>query len=518
MADGFAKASGRLGVCLSIGNVGATNLATALLIAKSDRSPVLFVTGAPPLALSNYLPFQDIGPSGSNDREWIGSLVKSSVLVKHPDELLERLIEAEKIAYQYPKGPVHIIIPSCVQTGLSEIEVPTKIPDPIDDVFHHAGTIDQALRLLSKSKRAVALVGERTLPTELVEHFAETFAIPVATTLEAKGLLAKDNPMCLGSFGFAGMPLAKEALLNEEIDLLILIGISLGERNSHNWDPRLIKGRSIISLGSLELPSRQSESFVQIGGACIKSLTAINTRGAKISQKDPDSMASNQAWIRDLRNKYSFAWPSLSSGSSTRITTDRLIAGLEDINRDINLVVDAGGARFYSGLYWWPIRAQSFFLPNASGAMGWSLGAGAGVYLANPEKPTVVLIGDGSLWMFGNELATLVKYQIPLLVVLLNNSGYGTVSKRYNGEEVTNLAQTPEINWCAYAGSMGCEVQRIESLDHFKRSADAYFENFTQGNSSGPLLLEIITPSENVFPSGALTTNGYQEDPFKNGF
>jgi acetolactate synthase-1/2/3 large subunit len=279
----------------------------------------------------------------------------------------------------------------------------------------------------------------------------------------------------------------------------------------------LIKGRSIISLGALELHS-QSEPFVQIEGSCAKSLAAINTQGAKISQKDPDSIASKRAWVRDLKHQYPFNWPLLPAASSSGITTDQLLTLLEEINYDINLVTDVGGARIYSGLYWWPTQAQSFFSPYASGAMGWSLGAGAGVYLAKPEKPTVVLIGDGSLWMFGNELATLFKYRIPLLVILVNNFGYGSVAKRYDGEDVTNLAQTPEIDWCAYADSMGCEVQRIESLDHFKKSAAAYFENFLKEVNPGPLLLEIITPSENLFPSGALTTNGYQEDPFQNGY
>jgi acetolactate synthase I/II/III large subunit len=518
MADGFAKASGRLGICLTIGNVGATNLATALLVAKSDQSPVLFVTGAPPLTLDDHFPFQDIGPMGSDDKSWIGHFVKSSVLVQHPDELLECLIEAERIALQYPKGPVHLIIPSCVQSHPSDIDVPFRIPDPEYDVQDVSDDIRQVLKLLRTSRRAAALVGNRAAPPGIVEAFADAFCIPIATTLEAKGLLRRDNPMCLGSFGFAGMPLANQTLLNEEIDLLILIGVELGERESHNWDPRLIEGKKIVSLASKISQSGNAQPFLAINGCCGGSLAAINLEGESFIDGDQEAIASRRQWVDSLREKYPFSWPVLSGDHPREVSADKLLDVLAE--RAVNLIIDAGSSRIYSGIYWWPIGARSFFSSYSVGAMGWSLGASLGVYLAKPTRPTVVLIGDGSMWMSGNELATLVRDRIPILIVVLNNSGYGTVVGRYrdSGRKTVDVIRTPEVDWCLYATSMSCQARKIESCECFLESVEAHFCTLSEGKNPGPLMLEVITPTRNALPAGAFASNGYQENPSNNGY
>jgi acetolactate synthase-1/2/3 large subunit len=257
MADGYARASGRVGACLAIGGPGISNMATAVSAARSDGSGVLVISGQVPTSLEGRGAFQDDSAGTAiDDTAALAPLAVSSQLVVEPHLLGHHLRHALATMLAGPRGPAHLVVPVDVQRAEVDIAPPPTVADRYAPRFCDREGLRSVLELLAPRdsrtpERIAVLAGhgvERSDAAPELRRFAERFSVPVATTLRAKGVLSEDHELSLGVYGYAGTRHAIEAILDPELDLLLVVGSGLNQRDTMFWERRMIAGRSLVHV------------------------------------------------------------------------------------------------------------------------------------------------------------------------------------------------------------------------------------------------------------------------------
>ncbi|MEO0797243.1 MAG: thiamine pyrophosphate-binding protein [Verrucomicrobiota bacterium] len=508
MADGYARKSRDLGVCLSIGSVGLANLAIAILTAKSDNSPVMFITGEPPAHLNGFFPFQDTSPQGSHDQAYIKPLIKRSFQITNLATMASVLDQARSTALSYPRGPVHVSIPF----GLPHhTTVPSSIRPRSDHDLPLSLNRDISVIIdrLRECQNAVALIGYPNLESQTIQPFLENYLIPFATTLGTKGLISESHPLSLGNFGFAGSSLANEALLRDDIDLLLCLGVTFGERNTLNWSSDLFHNRDLIAIGCQESGHEPSRSTTSINHNPAIVLRELRKRASAL-QPLKASSPKRATWLSNTFTANCHIDVTIPRADDETIDPNGIMSALRRLPESNSIVIDAGSARTLFGKYWECHSPHTFFSSAATGSMGWSLGAAAGIALAGKKDPVTIVIGDGSLLMYGNELRTLKESNTPAVIVLLNNSAYGSIHKRCENDQTKQDASLQSINWAAYAASFNIEYRLIERADDMKEPIDRFISNWHDKQHS-PMLLDVRVPIDWVPTSDK---NGYNTEPY----
>ena len=252
MADGYARASGKFGVCFAIGGPGGAKTVGGLATAVTDQSPMLLITGEVATNLEGLGGFQDASPDGIDDISILKTVTRLSLSIENPKILRQHLHQALAAMLGHTRGPVHLSVPTDVQQA--EIE---HHYHPSTEFLRRFGTADDGAvnavwdRLDGNAIKVAILAGAGTEAGEgpaLLRAFAERFQIPVATTLRAKGVLPEDHPLSLGVFGYAGTRHAIEALLNNGLDVLVVLGSGLNQRDTLFWNRGLRSCKSLVQV------------------------------------------------------------------------------------------------------------------------------------------------------------------------------------------------------------------------------------------------------------------------------
>jgi acetolactate synthase-1/2/3 large subunit len=487
-ADGFARASGRVGVCLATSGPGACNLVTGIATAYMDSVPIVALTGQVPTNLLGNDAFQEADISGITL-----PITKHSYLVKDTRDLSRVVREAFYIARTGRPGPVLIDLPKDVSTGMVE-----EAPEPSGPVVlrgyqptlkGHARQIEKALGLLAVAERPVIYAGGGIIASdasgELIE-LAERFMIPVTTTLMGIGSIPCDHPLNLGMLGMHGTEYANFAIT--ECDLLLAIGARFDDRVTGKVSTFAPHAKIIhIDVDPAEIGKNKAVDVPIVGDA--KSVL-----GAMLHRVEKRGGREN--WIEKIR-----LWKKkhpLRYKDDGKLHPQFIIKELSDLLLGEGIIVSEVGQNQMWTAQWYCFRKpRSWLTSGGLGTMGYGFPAAMGAHFARPDEQVFDIAGDGSFQMNIQELGTVSHNRIPVKVAILNNMYLGMVrqwqelffDRRYSYTEL------PPVDFVKIAAAYGVDGMRVESPDEVREALSAAID------SDGPFVMDFrIEREENVFP------------------
>ncbi len=482
MASGYARKSGRVGVCVVTSGPGATNLITGIATAYMDSIPIVAITGQVSTDVLGRDVFQEVDITGA-----CAPFVKHSYLVKDAKEIPRIIREAFHIASTGRPGPVLIDVPSDIQNQQFEYKDPGEI-----NIRGYkpsiAGNMKQIKKVAAEiqcAKKPLICAGGGIFSSgaqDLIKELSVKGNIPVVTTMMGLGAIPTADEMNMGMIGQFGHKTANYALNNT--DLLIIIGARVGDRAVTAPDRVEEKSRTIhIDIDPAEIGKNMTPTVPLVGDV------------KKILEKllEFDIQTDSEAWIAKLQE---FALEEKKRISKERVGTvgprNFMHALADQLKEDAYVIADVGQNQIWAGKYI-DIKKGRFLTSGGLGTMGYSLPAGIGVKFADRDRQTVVVCGDGSFQMMMNELSTAVENGIDVKVVLFNNRRLGMVNeiqkRAYSeGPFAVYMPDTPDF--CRLADAFGIQNRRIDNEDAME---DAIGQMLSH---DGPFLLECVIDAD----------------------
>lgn len=499
MADGYSRASGGLGVCFGIGGPGVLNMTTAIAAAGTDRSSVLAMSGEVARSWEGMGGFQDASQAGIDDIDILRRVTGLSMSMSSTAVVPRHLRHA--ITYAFTRRtPVHLSIPVDVQKA--EIHeawqpVPTGL---LCAQFMDTQAFATAISLLNNPeiRNIVILAGPgiKREGAQTLLQFAERFSIPVATTLSGKGVMPEGHPLALGVFGYGGSRWAIDAIRSDDVEVLLVIGSGLSQRDTMQWDPKMLPSKALIQVDADPLLIGRTWSadvpIVADPASMLKALTELqNTSELEAGRNDRMEFLHK---IRSLGPRY-YNSEDMES-EAVPMHPARVVAELRKAFPDNGvLCVDSGAHRAWFAEYWEARQPGTHFSLTNLGPMGGAIPLGIGAKLALPERPLMVATGDGCMLMHGMELHTAAREKVPLVIALMNNQSYGNIYFRAKkmGLGPEHLTDIPGVDWVAFAKSMGGDGERVEHPEGISAALNRGLE------ASGPYLLDLRV--DKTFPT-----------------
>lgn len=461
MASGYARVSGKVGVCMVTSGPGATNLITGIATAYMDSIPVVAITGQVESNLLGKDIFQEVDMTGA-----VAPFIKHSYLVKDAKEIPRIVKEAFHIASTGRQGPVLIDLPIDIQRQM----IDPIYPESVDirgykpSYKGNVGQIRRVLEAISQSKQPLICAGGGIFSAnaqEELRRFAYEAGIPVVTTMMGLGILPTEDPYNMGMIGSFGNAAANEALA--KTDLLILAGAR-------------VANRAILAPGEVARRTKTIHMDVdpaEIGKNVDTTIPVVGDIRCLLNQLlegSPRAHEEAASWREQLQKKRiaerEKTYPSLESG----VHPAKLMKALgSQIREDATVCVDVGQNQIWACKYL-PIRHGRFLTSGGLGTMGYSLPAALGAKVAEPDRQTIVVCGDGSFQMSFNELATLKNQSSDIKIVMLENHVLGLVNEiqksNYSGPFGVALDGSPNFETLAAAyGIRHGVLGRDEEID-----------------------------------------------------
>ena len=446
-ADGFARASGKVGVCCATSGPGATNLVTGLANAFLDSIPVVAITGQVSRSMIGHDAFQEVDICGITM-----PITKQTFLVSKPEELAQTMRLAFQIARSGRPGPVVIDVPKDVQTSVMDYhpeklhKLPVKMPDK--------ELVQKAIEALNNAKRPVMLVGGGVAisGTEYeAVHLCEKMNLPVASTLMGLGAISEYREQFLGMAGLHGHIRSNRAIANA--DVILAIGTRFNDRETGNREKYSAHKTIIhIDIDPAEL-EKNIDSTINIAGDMRTTLLMIH-QGCQ-----PHDI---KAWWDEI-----LTWPSMDEDSGNN-EAPHFIEALNPLlkGKKYLAVTDVGQHQMFTAQHLKVEFARQLITSGGLGTMGFGLPAAMGAKLAQPEKKVISISGDGGFKMTGSELFTLASNHIPVVVIVFNNSGLGMIrqlqltgfKKRYMACELPGY-----VDFVKYANAFGLSGEHVST-------------------------------------------------------
>ncbi len=502
MADGYSRASGGLGVCFGIGGPGVLNMASALAAANTDRSSVLAVSGEVARSWEGMGGFQDSSQAGIDDIDILRRLTGFSLSMSSPKVVPRHLRHA--ITYAFTRrSPVHLSVPVDVQKA-EVFEEWQPIPTSLSSArFIDEAAFANAVDMLNNSETRNIIVlagpGVKREGPEMLVRFAERFSVPVATTLSGKGVMPEDHPLALGVFGYGGSRWAIDAICSDEVEVLLVIGSNLSQRDTLQWDRRMLPSGALIQVDADPLLIGRTWTadvpVVADAGTMLKKLAEL--RGVSELEAGRNDRLDFLRRIRALGPRC-YGLEDTSSDAEpmhpARVVTE-LRAAFPDHGV---LCVDSGAHRAWFAEYWEARRPGTHFSLTNLGPMGGAIPLGIGAKMARPERPLMVATGDGCMLMHGMELHTAAREDVPLVIALMNNQAYGNIFFRAAkmGPGPEHLTDISGVDWVAFARSMGGDGERVERPESIAAAVSRGLD------FSGPYLLDLRVDKTYPTPVG----------------
>ena len=464
MADGYARASGKLGVCCSTTGPGVTNLMTGIACAYADSIPMLVLTGQVAVSSFGKGAFQESTCHGVDVVSMLRPVTKSSVMIPSPEKTGDVIKASLRTALSGRKGPVHVNFPmDFMRKPVKSCVVPSSKYRIISSQFDREA-IKQASRELIHARKPAILAGNGVNLSgahEDLRRLAERLHIPVATSPKAKGAFPENHLLSLGVFGFGASLHAEKYLLAEEVDVLLVIGTSLGESATCGWDARLESKKALIQIDidPQEISKNYPATYGILGDAKV-ALRELNFQVERDMRWVQDSEGLTLQRLKEFKAANPrYITPEKMDSEATPLKPQRVIKELgEALSYDTVLFVDAGTSVFWAFHYFSSNEPGNFYVNTGFFSMGHGVAACIGGKLARPDKPVVALVGDAAFAMNGMEVHTAVELDIPVVWVVLNNGGHGMI---YHGERMqfggkfTSSVFGKRLNIAAIAEGLG---------------------------------------------------------------
>jgi acetolactate synthase-1/2/3 large subunit len=459
MADGFARASGKVGVAMATSGPGATNLVTGIATAMLDSSPVVFITGQVSSAVLGSDAFQETDITGVTL-----PITKHNYLVTRVEEIAPTLREAFFIAGSGRPGPVLVDITKDAQQASMEIEFPddakpVKLPGYRPERRVLASELEHALELLDKAERPLALVGNGIVQShasaELIQ-FVEKAHVPVACTLLGLGGFPATHPLSLGMMGMHGEAWVNTAI--QEADLLIALGMRFDDRVTGNLKTYAVNAKKI----HVEIDPAEINKNVKVDVGLIGDVRTVLTSlldGAK-----PQPRAAWMGRIKELRGE-SATRDIQQVPDDGRLLAAHLMHDLWRLTEGRALVVtDVGQHQMWEAQYYKHDAPRSLITSGGLGTMGFALPAAIGARFARPKDEIWVIVGDGGFQMTACELSTCAQEGLKLHVAIVNNGYLGMVRQWQEFFYDKRYAATPMLSpdFVKLAQAHGLNALRVE--------------------------------------------------------
>jgi acetolactate synthase I/II/III large subunit len=420
MADGYARASGRVGVALATSGPGATNMVTGIATAMMDSSPIVCITGQVGSSVIGTDAFQETDITGITL-----PITKHNYLVTRADEIAPSLREAFHIAASDRPGPVLVDITKDAQLGSCEFDWEAAAPKAhrqVPDFFPKEAEIKRALALINEAQRPVILAGHGVMLSGAereVRAFAERADIPVALTLLGLGAFPASHPLNLGMMGMHGEAWVNQAI--QESDLLIALGMRFDDRVTGKLNTYAQKAKKI----HVEIDRAEINKNVPVDVPLIGDLRQVlerllpGVKAARHSEWWTQIHGSQQdSAVRDIQNL-----PDNGHLYAAHVINDLW----RETKGEAVVVTDVGQHQMWEAQYYHHERPRTLITSGGLGTMGFALPAGIGAKFAKPEAEVWVVVGDGGFQMTMAELATIVQEKINVKIAIINNGFLGMV-------------------------------------------------------------------------------------------
>ena len=492
MADGYARASRKPGVCWATSGPGATNLITGIATAFADSSPMIAITGQ---VASNM-----IGKDAFQECDTIGIATPVTKYTYQPltsAEVPQMIKNAFHIATSGRPGPVLVDIPKNAQVDKMDITFPKKVnlrkANPINSP--DITMVNKAAELLLKAERPMIMTGGGIIISGAfreLQAVAEFLMSPVVSTFKGKGGFSETHYLSLGPIGMHGHIEANKLVL--EADVLLAAGARFSDRSVGKWDEFANEMKIIhADIDPSEIGKNKNADIGLIGD--IK-----NTLKLLLSSLEQKAKSKNEdyPWIKHVKEIRDI-WRSKPLPAPREITGPRLLKKMREILPAACLyTTEVGQHQMWASLHFDVIEPGTFFTSTGLGTMGWGLPAAVGAKFARPDLPVIDIAGDGSVQMTESSLATSVTEDLPVITVIFNNGMLGMVAqwqrlfyeRKYMGVELHGLPDYVKI-----AEAYGAEGIRAQSMNEFEKALKSAL------NSNIATIIDVpINPDEDVFP------------------
>ncbi len=500
-ADGYARATGKVGVCFATSGPGATNLVTGIATAYMDSIPIVAITCNVGVSLLGKDSFQEIDIAGVTM-----PITKHNYIVKDVNKLADTIRKAFEIARTGRPGPVLIDIPKDVTANVCEYEKAVintgkVITNPVDEA-----EVDSAISMMKKAKKPFIFVGGGAVlsgASESLVEFAHKMDAPVTDSLMGKGAFPGTDDLYTGMLGMHGTKPSNFGV--SKCDLLVVIGARFSDRVTGNASKFASKAKIIqIDIDPAEI-DKNIMTDASITGDVDEVLKRIN---AKLEQQDHTEWKQT---INEYKEKYPLTYhQGVLTGPAVIEEIYKQTGGAAVITTEV------GQHQMWAAQFYKYTKPRTLLTSGGLGTMGYGLGASLGAKMGVPEQTVVNIAGDGCFRMNMNEIATAVRYNIPIIQVVINNHVLGMVRQwqtLFYGQRYSATVLNDAVDFVKLAEAMGAVGMRTTTLDEFKA---AFSEALTLGRR---VVIDCqIDSDEKVWPMvapGAAISEAFSEEDLK---
>lgn len=498
-ADGYARSTGKVGVCFATSGPGATNLVTGIATAYMDSVPMVAITCNVNVPLLGKDSFQEIDIAGIST-----PITKHNFIVKDINQLAATIRRAFKIAKKGRPGPVLVDIPKDVTAAKTEytFEEPEQIL-PVTDTIREED-IEKALSMITKAEKPYIFVGGGAVISGASEELAEFIKkvdAPVCDTLMGKGAYDGTKDLYTGMLGMHGTKTSNLGV--SECDLLIALGVRFSDRVLGNAQ----KFASQAQILQIDVDAAEINKNIQVDACVIGDLKEVLKRiNGKLDQQ------KHEAWVSHMmewKEKYPLTYP--EEGLSGPFVVEEIYRAT---GGEALIVTEVGQHQMWAAQYYKYRNPRTYLSSGGLGTMGYGLGAAIGAQIANPQKQVINIAGDGCFRMNMNEIATAVREKLPLIEIVVNNHVLGMVrqwqdlfyEKRYSATVLDD-----GVDFVKLAEAMGATGYRATTREEFKKALQLALE------ADAPVLIDCIIDCDDkvwpmVAPGAAISSSFTGED------
>ncbi|MBN2101199.1 biosynthetic-type acetolactate synthase large subunit [Candidatus Dojkabacteria bacterium] len=498
-AQGYARATGKIGFVATTSGPGATNTVTGVADAMMDSVPIFVITGQVPTSV--------VGTDAFQESDMVGimyPITKQAVMPYSTDELAEKFFELTQIATQGRPGPVHLDLPKDIQLDTSEKTTykPTNKREYYPTEKVSQTTYDNAIALINKAKRPIVFCGHGVILAnagKAFTDFVEKCNIPFSTTLHGISAVPSDHPLNLGMMGMHGTVAANRAITSS--DLIISLGMRFDDRVTAKLSEYARNAQTIhVEIDASEI-RKIVKTNIPINDDVKTAIKKFLSGAKRLPRKEwfSEIERNKQTWTKFISKQIR-----KGTGPNGRLLMKTVISRLSEITKgQDNIVADVGQNQMMSARFYNYQRFNTHFSSGGLGTMGFSLPTAIGVKIARPKERVWAICGDGGLQMNIQELGTILEHKLDIDIILLNNGVLGMVrqwqslffGKRYAETDLTNP------DFMKIAEAYGMPSRRVEKVTEIDSAIRWAMEN------KGPTLTEFVCDKDELImpmiPAGA---------------
>ncbi len=500
-ADGYARATGKVGVCFATSGPGATNLVTGIATAYMDSIPIVAITCNVAVNALGKDTFQEIDIAGVTM-----PITKHNFIVKDIKDLADTMRKAFNIAEGGRPGPVLVDITKDVTAAVYEYEKKEPLPLKRGGEINEAAVVS-AVELIKDAKKPFILVGGGAIVSDAsdeIKEFVEKMNAPICETLMGKGSFDSNNPLYTGMIGMHGSKASNLGV--SRCDLLVVIGARFSDRVTGNTKTFAKNAKIIhIDIDTAEI-DKNIEADASIIGDAKEVLKKIN----KILPQQDHSQWNEE--IDEIKKK--FPLPIITD----RLNGPLIIRKLHEVtNGDAIITTDVGQHQMWAAQYYNFTKPRKFITSGGLGTMGYGLGAAIGAKVGKPDNVVVNVAGDGCFRMNMNELATATRYNIPVIELVINNHVLGMVRQwqtLFYDKRYSNTTLEDKTDFVKVSEGLGARAYRVTTIEEFEKALREAIE------LNEPTMIEcIIGNDDKVYPMvspGGNIEDAFDENDLKN--